>query len=947
MRKLLLFSLVTLFLFQTIQVVASKGRAQASIVEEIEKMETVPPSIASGNILKNPNFLYGATSSNISDWRVVTSGNPVGTLLELNILGEAIPEKPGDWRRTNDPNFFMGFQNINSALYNMRSGNRPSTLIVAQEVETIPGRRYQVRVRYGIHVGATPDYNVTFETRIYDRTELSGTPGLIVSTPANPVVPGNFVPSQSEFTAVSQQSTISFRTMHASVNRAGTVAGLRNSALFEYGNDIRVTHVDLNGENLVNPETVQGFIGESFTTTSKLIKGYSLLETPANARGTFTRENQTVTYVYHRLPASIAVSPDISRIVVGESIQKKGVLTPDLSQLDDSSISWSSSNESIATVDGTGMVTGVSGGEVTITGETINGLRAIAEVTVEEFTFRFTDSVAYVTGYLGDKDEVVVPKEAADFEQNSTNPVPVIGIDNNAFQNSSFKNILFPDTILSIGDYAVANNSSLEVVTLSENLKTIGDSSFLNTGITNIEIPDSVLEIGNNAFEFSRLSRVSLGGNISSIGNNAFHKNNLTEINIPDSVLTIGNHAFFENQLTKITIGNGLRELSLGVFGENKLSNITIPEGITTIGSDAFRQNQLSNVEFPKSLNSIGDSAFRDNLLINLFFQGKVAEIGSQFIRNNPVIEISVPEEHVEDYKRILTNTRMSGVTNQASITVESHRYSGETLEVNDIVEGDSISFEVISRFRYKLADLSNYEWEIAPSITSIWWYKDGVARTVGTTFSIDSAQESDGGVYFARDISNRIDLDELFVTVSPLINPPIPPINPENPGPIEPENPNINTGALAIRHIHSLDFGKIKRENGTQEIKSKLPKDIHGEKIPEMVAVQDLRSDSQRNGWQLTVRQIDAFMDGAEIIKNPYVHEYYSNELGVKVNPKSLILNQEKQLFSWANEENKAGIVSFGYNDPSELGTTLRIPEGLGIGTYETTLEWVLIQGP
>lgn len=314
------------------------------------------------------------------------------------------------------------------------------------------------------------------------------------------------------------------------------------------------------------------------------------------------------------------------------------------------------------------------------------------------------------------------------------------------------------------------------------------------------------------------------------------------------------------------------------------------------------------------------------------------AEIGPQFIRNNPVVEIRVPEENVEHYKRILTNTRMSNVTNQALITVESNRYSGETLEFNDIVEGDVIALEVISRFRYMLANLDNYEWVIPPS-NNIWWFKDGVVRTTGATFSIDSAQESGSGVYFARDINSGINLPEIFVTVSPLISPQIPPINPEN--------PNTNTGALAIRHIHSLDFGEIEIKNGQQEIYSKPPKDIHGEIIPEMVTVQDLRADSQRNGWELTVRQRDVFMDGAEIIKNPYVHEHYSNELGVQIRPEQLILNQEKQQFSWANEENKAGIVSFGFNRPSELGTMLRIPKGLGIGNYKTALEWNLTQGP
>lgn len=652
-----------------------------------------------------------------------------------------------------------------------------------------------------------------------------------------------------------------------------------------------------------------------------------------------------------KLPESISVTPKNVVIPVNSKRELTKNLTPDASQIDNSAVHWFSSDEQVVTVNSEGEVTGISQGEAIVTVETINGHSDDVRIIVEEFTYDFSNieggAIATVTGYLGTNPEISIPSEAAILEEEKIIFVPVVEIAASAFRGRELKSVEIPETILTIGDYALADNLNLEIVTLSKNLEIIGDSAFLNTGLTNIEIPDSVMKIGNNAFEFSKLSSVSLGKNINSIGENAFHRNNLTEIIIPDSVLTIGRYAFFENQLEEITIGNGLRELSSGVFGDNKIKNVNIPEGITTIGQDAFRQNQLRNVEFPKDLNSIGDSAFRDNSLENLFFQGKVAEIGPQFIWNNPVVEIRVLEENVEHYQSILTNTRMHGVTNQALITVESNRYSEETLEFNDIVEGDAISLEVISRFRYMLADLDNYQWVIPPSGSSIWWYKDGAVRTSGTTLSIDSAQESDSGVYFARDISSGINLPEIFVNVSPLIDLPIPPINPEDPGPIEPENPNSNTGALSIRHIHSIDFGEIEMKNEQQEITSKPPKDIHGENIPEMVTIQDIRPDNQRNGWQLTVSQRDVFMDGAEIIKNPYVHEYNSNELGVQVRSEQLILSQEKQLFSWANEENKAGIVSFGFNDPSESGTTLRIPKGLGVGNYETMLEWNLTQSP
>ncbi|MEQ7192922.1 MucBP domain-containing protein [Enterococcus avium] len=65
---------------------------------------------------------------------------------------------------------------------------------------------------------------------------------------------------------------------------------------------VLVHFVDENGNTIVPDETLTGNIGEKYTSEAKTINGYSLKEIRGNATGTFTEQQQEVTYVYTKEP---------------------------------------------------------------------------------------------------------------------------------------------------------------------------------------------------------------------------------------------------------------------------------------------------------------------------------------------------------------------------------------------------------------------------------------------------------------------------------------------------------------------------------------------------------------------------------------------------------------------------------------------------------------------
>ena len=123
------------------------------------------------------------------------------------------------------------------------------------------------------------------------------------------------------------------------------------------------------------------------------------------------------------------------------------------------------------------------------------------------------------------------------------------------------------------------NCKKLKEVIIPNTIVSISDSAFKNcSSLTNVTIPSSVTSIGNNAFKnCSSLTNVTIPSSVTSIGNNAFEDcNSLTSVTIPDSVTSIGEYSF---------------------YGCNSLTSVTIPISVTIINQYAFRNcSNLVNV---------------------------------------------------------------------------------------------------------------------------------------------------------------------------------------------------------------------------------------------------------------------------------------------------------------------------------------------------------------
>lgn len=84
---------------------------------------------------------------------------------------------------------------------------------------------------------------------------------------------------------------------------------------------VLVHFVDEEGKTIAPDETLTGKVGEQYTSEEKAIEGYRLKEVQGNATGTFTEQQQEVTYVYEKEKQLGRVTVDFSEITsrIGEN----------------------------------------------------------------------------------------------------------------------------------------------------------------------------------------------------------------------------------------------------------------------------------------------------------------------------------------------------------------------------------------------------------------------------------------------------------------------------------------------------------------------------------------------------------------------------------------------------------------------------------------------------
>ena len=239
-------------------------------------------------------------------------------------------------------------------------------------------------------------------------------------------------------------------------------------------------------------------------------------------------------------------------------------------------------------------------------------------------------------------------------------PEEITSIGNYAFLCcNSITSVIIPDCVTSIGYQAFNNCQSLISVTLSDGVTSIGGYAFnYCKSLTSVTISDNLISIGEMAFcDCSSLKSITIPNSVDSIGGNAFVGcTSLTRVHISDlqSWCNIsfesyqdvwGGYGYFSNPLcyaknlylngelvTELVIPEGVTSISDYAFYDyGSLVSVTIPDSVTSIGEMVFRDcDSLTSVTIGKGVTSISNYMFYDcDSLTSITISDSVTSIGN------------------------------------------------------------------------------------------------------------------------------------------------------------------------------------------------------------------------------------------------------------------------------------------------------------------------------
>ena len=288
------------------------------------------------------------------------------------------------------------------------------------------------------------------------------------------------------------------------------------------------------------------------------------------------------------------------------------------------------------------------------------------------YTIDNTNNVATITGLtdygleLYNNDELLSFEFPSKLEEKNVTKIHPVNTNNKFNGKSKIKEVIIPDTVMSIAGGAfggipdlakltmpidiyasnIFDTTELEELHLTKGSTGIGvryyywDSGMATEGHLNtpwyqsreyggasassvgtsplkVTIDEGITKIGDGMFYNSnRIELINgLPNSLESIENTSFYNSGLNqELNIPNNIIIIGQSAFQGSKATiNCNIPSTLTSVGASAFnGVNLIGSCTIPETLTTIGQNAFTNTKITELKIKSDSNNYPNNAFNN-----------------------------------------------------------------------------------------------------------------------------------------------------------------------------------------------------------------------------------------------------------------------------------------------------------------------------------------------
>ncbi|MBO5302698.1 MAG: leucine-rich repeat protein [Lachnospiraceae bacterium] len=240
-------------------------------------------------------------------------------------------------------------------------------------------------------------------------------------------------------------------------------------------------------------------------------------------------------------------------------------------------------------------------------------VEATANVTVGDYTLTPSGDGYIVSKCNGNPTKV-------DFTSDEFAEYTILGIGENAFYNKGYlTEVVLPETVEMIGNYAFQYCNTLRKCNLPSNLTLLGKHAFENTALTEVTIPASCMVIGEKVFKNCNSLKTVIfeertGTEELVLGDASFSAcDKLQKIELPEQVTSVPvDFCYDATALTEVKISEKCESIGEGAFyGCSALAKVSVPENCASIGDSAFYKTKITDITIPAACTSIGENAFQ------------------------------------------------------------------------------------------------------------------------------------------------------------------------------------------------------------------------------------------------------------------------------------------------------------------------------------------------
>ncbi len=303
--------------------------------------------------------------------------------------------------------------------------------------------------------------------------------------------------------------------------------------------------------------------------------------------------------------------------------------------------------------------------------------------------------------------------------------IEIESLDNNPVISISAVSVTLPNTIISIGKNAFVGCSNLTTVDLKENVMTIEENAFKDTGLRILDLKLNVREVKEGAFENTKINTLTHSKLLKSIETKAFgNALNIPELVIPGTIVNVAEGAYAGSIIDSIRVSgdatnsglevhnralintktytllqyatgsadaryeldlNNVQKIGVGAFkNATNLSEIVLKDVVKEIGAEAFRNTSIGTFELPLAVTSVPEFAFADNEKLEILVLNGVTSLKVSAFENDIALNSLVILTNANTVCEIDDASKLDSITDVYVLDDESYINSSNWSAISD-----------------------------------------------------------------------------------------------------------------------------------------------------------------------------------------------------------------------------------------------------------------------